>query len=53
MSTFRQQAIKALYEGSLADVGDRNPNAGRRRSAFVPDVLRRRMIQTGDQISLA
>ncbi|KMO77574.1 hypothetical protein BST22_07030 [Mycolicibacterium chubuense] len=29
MSTFRQQAIQALYEGSLADVGDRNPYAGR------------------------
>ncbi len=28
MTTFRQRAIRALYEGSLADVGDQNPYAG-------------------------
>ncbi|MBI5339076.1 MAG: hypothetical protein HZB45_15470 [Mycolicibacterium rufum] len=28
MSTFRQRAIRALYEGSLAEVGDPNPYAG-------------------------
>lgn len=28
MSTFRQKAIRALYEGSLAEVGDPNPHRG-------------------------
>lgn len=28
MSTFRQKAIRALYEGSLAEVGDPNPYRG-------------------------
>ncbi|KMO84059.1 hypothetical protein [Mycolicibacterium chlorophenolicum] len=28
MSTFRQRVIRALYEGSLAEVGDPNPYAG-------------------------
>lgn len=27
--TLRQEATRALYEGSLADVGDANPYAGR------------------------
>ena len=26
--TFRQEATRALYEGSLADVGDANPYSG-------------------------
>ena len=26
--TYRQEAIRALYEGSLAEVGDRNTYAG-------------------------
>ncbi|KRE28461.1 hypothetical protein ASG82_07205 [Mycobacterium sp. Soil538] len=29
METFRQKATRALYEGSLAEVGDRNPYSGR------------------------